>query len=68
LGDSTLLFRVQESADLGVWNNLNLPQQVIGTPQNMGDGTEYVSVRGTLPATGANRAPRGFLRVVAERP
>ncbi len=68
LGDSTLLFRVQESADLGVWNNLNLPQQVIGTPQNMGDGTEYVRVRGTLPATGANPAPRGFLRVVAERP
>lgn len=68
LGDASLLFRVQESADLSVWNNLNLPQQIIGTPQNMGDGTEHVNVRGTLPATGPNAQPRGFLRVLAERP
>lgn len=68
LGDASLLFRVQESADLGIWNDLSLPQQIIGTPQNMGDGTEHVNVRGTLPVTGANPTPRGFLRVVAEKP
>ena len=68
LGDASLLLRVQESADLGIWNNLNLPQQIIGTPQNMGDGTEQVNVRGTLPVSGTNPAPRGFLRVVAEKP
>ncbi len=34
----------------------------------MGDGTEFVNVRGTLSATGANAEPRGFLRVVVERP
>ncbi|MES2924263.1 MAG: cohesin domain-containing protein [Verrucomicrobiota bacterium] len=68
LGDSSLSFRVQESADLGAWDDLSLPQQIIGTPQNMGDGTEFVNVLGTIPATGANAQPRGFLRVVAERP
>jgi hypothetical protein len=68
LGDSSLRFRVQESPNLGVWNDLSLPQQIIGTPQVMGDGTEWVSVRGTLPAAGANPVPRGFLRVVAEKP
>jgi hypothetical protein len=68
LGDFSLSLRVQESANLAAWSNLNLPQQMIGTPQNMGDGTEFVNVRGTLPVTGVNAQPRGFLRVAAERP
>lgn len=68
LGDSSLLFRVQESSDLEAWQDLSLPQQLTGTPQNMGDGTELVKVVGTIPATGANAQPRGFLRVVAGRP
>jgi hypothetical protein len=68
LGDSSLLFRVQESPDLGLWNDLNLTQQMIGSPQNMGDGTEYVNVLGTIPATGANAESRGFLRVVVDKP
>lgn len=68
LGDAALLFRVQESPDLGTWSNLSLPQQLVGPPQNMGDGTEFVNVFGTIPAMGANAQPRGFLRVVAERP
>jgi hypothetical protein len=68
LGDSSLSFRVQESADLGAWSNLSLPQQIIGIPQNMGDGTEFVNVIGTIPTTGTNAQPRGFLRIAAERP
>jgi hypothetical protein len=68
LGDGALRFRLQESRDLGFWNDLNLSQQTIGTPQNMGDGTELVNMRGTLSATGVNAEPRGFLRVVVERP
>jgi hypothetical protein len=68
VGDSSLSIGVQESVDLGIWNDVSLPQYLIGPPQNMGDGTERVNVRGTLPATGANAEPRGFLRVVAERP
>ncbi len=68
VGDASLLFRVQESADLGFWNYLPLPQQVRGTPQDMGDGTEYVNVLGTLPITGLDAETRGFLRVEVERP
>jgi hypothetical protein len=68
LGDSTLHFQVQESPDLKTWNDLGLPQQLIGAPQNMGDGTEFVNVLGTIPATGANAEPHGFMRVVVEKP
>ena len=34
----------------------------------MGDGIEYVTVRGILPASGANALPRGFPRVMLEKP
>jgi hypothetical protein len=67
LGDASLLFNVQESPDLGIWGDLNLSSQTIGTPQNMGDGTEFVSVRGTIPVAGVNAESKGFLRVVVER-
>ncbi|MGL5020042.1 MAG: cohesin domain-containing protein [Luteolibacter sp.] len=67
VGDSTLHFRVQESPDLQTWNHLSLPQQLIGTPQNLGDGTEFVKVLGTIPATGANAQPHGFMRVVVDK-
>jgi hypothetical protein len=33
----------------------------------LGDGTEFVNVRGSLSATGSNAELRGFLRVVVER-
>lgn len=67
LGDSSLQFQVQESPDLQTWNHLSLPQHLIGTPQNLGDGTEFVNVLGTIPATGANVEPHGFMRVVVEK-
>lgn len=66
--DVALIVRVQESQNLGLWNDLNLPQQIVGTPQNMGDGTEFICVRGLIPAAGINAQPRGFLRVAVERP
>jgi hypothetical protein len=68
IDDASLQYRVQESADLGFWNNLPLPQQILGTPQNMGDGTEYVNVLGTLPIRGPDAEAMGFLRVVVEKP
>lgn len=67
-GDANLLFRVQESPDLGIWTNLPMPQQILGTSQNMGDGTEHVNVLGTLPITGPDAEPKGFLRVAVEKP
>ena len=68
LGDTGLLYRVQESTDLGIWETLSPPLQIIGTPQDMGDGTEHVTVRGTIPVTGPNAQPKGFLRVDVEKP
>ena len=68
VGDPTLLYRVRESANLSLWNDLNVSQQMIGLPLNMGDGTEFVRVRGTIPMSGLNAEPRGFLRAVAEKP
>ena len=35
---------------------------------NQGDGTEHVNVMGTIPATGPDAKPKGFLRVVVEKP
>lgn len=67
-GDASLLYQVQESQDLGSWENLPLPLQIIGTPQDMGDGTEHVTVRGTIPATGPDAKPAGFMRVAVEKP
>lgn len=68
LGDASLRFRVQESANLGQWTDLNLESRIIGTPQNMGDGTEFVNVLGTLPITGPDAEPKGFLRVAIKKP
>jgi hypothetical protein len=68
LGDASLRFRVQESPDLGAWTDLNLESRIIGIPQNMGDGTEFVNVLGTLPITGLDAEPKGFLRVAVEKP
>lgn len=67
-GDPSLRFRVRESADLGQWTDLNLEQRIHGTPQNMGDGTEFVKVLGTLPITSPDAKPKGFLRVAMEKP
>ena len=66
-GDASLLFKVEESPDLSQWLDLPLPQQLIGAPQDMGDGTEYVEVLGTLPITGAEAEPNGFMRVGVEK-
>ena len=68
VGDSSLSFRVQETSNLSIWSDLNLVNQTIGTPQNMGDGTEFISVRGTIPVSGVNAEHRGFLRIMVERP
>ena len=68
LGDASLRFRVQESANLGQWTDLNLESRIIGTPQNMGDGTEFVNVLGTLPITGPDAESKGFMRVAVKKP
>ena len=67
-GDALLRLRVQQSTDLVGWNDLDLAEQTLGTPQNMDDGTEFVNVLGTIPLTGEDAAPGVFLRVAVDRP
>jgi hypothetical protein len=67
-GDVSLTVRLQESQDLSHWSDLNLSQQILDSPQNMGDGTEFVRARGSIPINGVNAQPRGFLRIEVQRP
>jgi hypothetical protein len=66
-GDSTLRYLVQESTDLDAWRDLTMPYQLVGPPLDMGDGTEFVKMAGTLPVTGPDAAPTGFMRVKVEK-
>ena len=66
-GDSTLRYLVQESTDLVAWRDLTMPYQLVGPPLDRGDGTEFVKVAGTLPVTGPDAAPTGFMRVKVEK-
>lgn len=65
--DPELTFQVQESPDLLQWNVLPLPQQLLGSPLDQGDGIEYVQVLGTRPMDGAGAQPSGFIRVVVKQ-
>jgi hypothetical protein len=66
-GDGSLLFKVQESPDLGEWTNVPQPQQLLETPEDMGDGTEYVEVLGMIPMTAPGAGSKGFMRVAVEK-
>ncbi len=66
--DASLTVRLQESQDLVHWNDLNLPLLMLDTPYNMGDGTEFVRARGTIPVSGTGALPQGFLRIQVQSP
>ncbi len=66
--DASMTVQLQESQDLVHWSDLNLPQLMLDTPHSMGDGTEFVRARGTIPMSGADARPRGFLRINVQRP
>lgn len=68
LGDTALSFRVQQSTNLMDWTDLVLQDRLIGSPTNMGDGTEYLEIQSTLPVDGPSAQPKGFMRVVVDRP
>lgn len=61
--NAKLIYRVQESQDLKFWHDLPLPLAILDPPQDMGDGTEYVEVMGTIPVSGPLAEPKGFMRV-----
>lgn len=58
-----LQYRVLETADLASWLPVDQNACQIGQPVDNGDGTETVTIRGTLPITGEQSQPKGFLRV-----
>jgi hypothetical protein len=67
IGDPLLSFRLQESLDLVEWNDLNFESRIIGAPQNLGNNIQFIEVLGTLPMTGPDASPSGFMRVIVDR-
>jgi hypothetical protein len=66
--DLSLSYRVEESRDLLQWQSIPISQQPLGLPVDQGDGTEYVEVVSTLFMDGPQSQPKGFLRVVVDKP
>lgn len=64
--DPSISIVLEESSDCVHWHALNLSQQLLGAPQDRGDGTEFVRTRGTIPMGGAQKS--SFLRLRVERP
>ena len=60
---SNLRFMLRESLDMQDWTELAIPQRQIGPAVNMGDGTEYVEVLGSLPVNGPAAPAGGFLKL-----
>lgn len=57
-----LTYAVEESSDLQLWLPLDIELHRLGPALDHGDGTESITVFGTIPISGADSEPRGFLR------
>jgi hypothetical protein len=66
--NSDVIYQVQKSTDLVNWSDLNITNNMVGTPVNYDIGAELVRVRGDSPLSGPGAAPREFLRVRALKP
>ena len=58
---------VLESTDLTSWLSVDTTACQIGQTIDNGDGTETVTVQGTVPITGQQSQPKAFLRVEVTR-
>lgn len=58
-----LEYRVEESLDLVDWRPVDSALHQAGPATPSGDGTERVTIRGTLPLFGSEAAPAAFMRV-----
>ena len=56
-----LQYNVQESTDLVNWNIVNPAVYQIGGPTDNGDGTQTITIQGTVPMDRTN--PKAFLRL-----
>lgn len=65
-----LSYHVEESSDLQTWTPLDPAVFQVAPPVNQGDGTESLTVQGTIPLSGPEAEPRGFmhLRINRETP
>lgn len=58
-----LVYSVEESADLVNWTPVDPVTQQLASPVPQGDGTELVTLRGTLPLTGPEAQPKAFMHL-----
>lgn len=61
-----LRYTVEESSDFKFWLPLDPAQNQLGSPVDDGDGTETVTVFGTIPMSGPDSESKGFLRTRVE--
>jgi len=61
-----LTYTVEESTDLVSWTEVD-PVYQLGIPAPQGDGTELVTVRGTIPVTGGEAQRKAFLHLRIDR-
>lgn len=66
--DGSMIYRVFESDTLGSWQELSLPNHLLGVPVDLGDDMEKVTVRSSFPMSGDQAAPAGFMKVTVEKP
>lgn len=63
-----LVYVVEESTDFTTWTPVDPVAQQLTSPVAQGDGTELVTLRGTLPLTGPEAEPRAFMHLRIDGP
>jgi hypothetical protein len=62
-----LTYSVEESSDLTTWTPLDSAEHQIGPSAPQGDGTELVTIKGTVPLAGPGAQPKAFLHLRIDR-
>lgn len=64
-GDTTgVTYSVMESQELASWQSVDVPSRQVGSPVNHGDGTETVTIRGSLPL---DQSSKSFLKIQVQQ-
>lgn len=66
--DANLIYRVWESPNLYVWNEIPIQSNLLGSPSDQGDGTERITVRSSFQIGGPGASQTGFMKVEAVEP
>lgn len=62
-----LTYSVEESSDLATWTPLDSAEHQVGSAAPQGDGTELVTIQGSLPLSGPDAEPAAFLHLRINR-